>query len=33
MGVGLLPNKEQPFLLSHWRMNTGSLLEIESIGE
>jgi hypothetical protein len=30
MGAGLLPDKEQPFLFSHWRMNTGSLLKIES---
>jgi hypothetical protein len=33
MGTGLLPDKEQPFLLPHWRMNTGNLLKIESIGQ
>jgi hypothetical protein len=33
MGAGLLPDKEQPFLFPDWRMNTGSLLKIESIGQ
>jgi hypothetical protein len=33
MGAGLIPDKEQRFLFSHWRMNTGSLLKIESIGQ
>jgi hypothetical protein len=31
MGAGLLPDKEPPF--PHWRMNTGSLLKIEYIGQ
>jgi hypothetical protein len=30
MEAGLLPVKEQPFLFSHWRLNTRSLLKIES---
>jgi hypothetical protein len=34
MGAGLLPDKEQPaFSSSHWSMNNGSLLKIESIGQ
>jgi hypothetical protein len=33
MGAGLLPDKELPFSFPHWRTNTGSLLEIESIGQ
>jgi hypothetical protein len=33
MGAGLLPDKEPPFFSPHWRMNTGSLLKIESIGQ
>jgi hypothetical protein len=33
MGAGLLPDKEQPFIFPHWRINTGILLKIESIGQ
>jgi hypothetical protein len=32
-GAGLLPDREQAFLFFRWRMNTGSLLKIESIGQ
>jgi hypothetical protein len=33
IGAGLLPDKEPPFYFPLWRMNTGSLLKIESIGQ
>jgi hypothetical protein len=33
MGAGLLLDEEQPFSSSHWRMNNGSLLKIEFIGQ
>jgi hypothetical protein len=32
MGAGLLADIEPPFF-PHWRMNTGSLLKIESVGQ
>jgi hypothetical protein len=31
-GGGTMPDKEQPFFF-HWRINTGSLLKIEYIGQ
>jgi hypothetical protein len=32
-GGGTSAGKRTPFSFFHWRMNTGSLLKIESVGE